>query len=321
MECLSDVLANTFDAVVVCTGEQHVVAQWNAAAERLFGIPTERAIGQPAASLARDPGSPGITPVIRDAIAERSIRARAYEIQRTSGKPVRVEVNAASDLEDATFVIVAREAVGEPGNSFLVDFAHELRTPLTPLLMTAAALRNDERLPADAREQLAVIERNAALQAQAIDRVLEHNAGAKAAVGQTTSDTRPRATREERPQLRLLLVEDHESTLHVLSRLLTRAGHQVVTAGTLSDALSAAKNRSFDLVISDLGLPDGTGHELMEIVRARYGLRGIALSGYGMEEDVRRARQAGFAAHLTKPIDFQQLERALNEVLQSEALQ
>lgn len=124
---------------------------------------------------------------------------------------------------------------------------------------------------------------------------------------------------EEQP-LRLLLVEDHESTLEVLSRLLTRAGHQVVSAGTLTDALAAANGNTFDLVISDLGLPDGTGNELMEILRARYSLRGIALSGYGMEEDVARARQAGFAAHLTKPVDFRQLQRVLDDVMNGDAL-
>lgn len=116
--------------------------------------------------------------------------------------------------------------------------------------------------------------------------------------------------------LRLLLVEDHESTLRVLTRLLERAGHHVVTAGTLADALAVAGEQEFDLVISDLGLPDGTGNELMEILRSRHRLRGIALSGYGMEEDIARSRQAGFSTHLTKPIDFPQLDRALREMME-----
>ncbi|MDQ3115337.1 MAG: response regulator, partial [Verrucomicrobiota bacterium] len=70
-----------------------------------------------------------------------------------------------------------------------------------------------------------------------------------------------------------------------------------------------------DAVISDLGLPDGTGFELMEKLRAAHGLRGIAVSGYGMDDDVRRSEAAGFAAHLTKPIDFAQLERALEDLM------
>jgi PAS domain S-box-containing protein len=115
--------------------------------------------------------------------------------------------------------------------------------------------------------------------------------------------------------LHLLVVEDHEPTLAVLARLLRRGGHHVTLASGLREGLAAAASGSFDLVISDLGLPDGTGFELMEKLRAGYGLRGIALSGYGMEEDLRRSREAGFRAHLTKPIDFAQLERALEDLM------
>ena len=83
-----------------------------------------------------------------------------------------------------------------------------------------------------------------------------------------------------------MLVEDHEPTLNVLARFLARAGHHVTTAGSLAESFAAAEKEPFDLVISDLGLPDGTGIELMAQLRERHGLRGIALSGYGMDEDV-----------------------------------
>ena len=66
-----------------------------------------------------------------------------------------------------------------------------------------------------------------------------------------------------------------------------------------------------DLVISDLGLPDGTGLDLMRELGGRYGLRGIALSGYGMDEDIQRSRDAGFAPHLTKPVTLQMLQEAI----------
>jgi PAS domain S-box-containing protein len=112
--------------------------------------------------------------------------------------------------------------------------------------------------------------------------------------------------------LRLLLVEDHEATLQVLLRLLAREGHHVVRARGVAEALAAAAVNTFDLVISDLGLPDGTGTELMQKLRAAHGLRGIALSGYGMEEDIARSREAGFFIHLIKPVDFPQLKRALD---------
>ena len=114
-----------------------------------------------------------------------------------------------------------------------------------------------------------------------------------------------------KPPLRLLMIEDHEATLQVLLRLLSREGHTVTAARSVAEALTAAANDKFDLVISDLGLPDGTGIELMQKLRALHGLRGIALSGYGMEEDLMRTRQAGFIAHLIKPVDFPQLRRAL----------
>jgi len=114
--------------------------------------------------------------------------------------------------------------------------------------------------------------------------------------------------------LRLLLIEDHEATLQVLLRLLTREGHRVQPARTVAEALRLASADTFDLVVSDLGLPDGTGTELMQELRNSHGLRGIALSGYGMEEDLARSRDAGFVAHLIKPVDFQQLKHAIDAV-------
>jgi signal transduction histidine kinase/CheY-like chemotaxis protein len=112
--------------------------------------------------------------------------------------------------------------------------------------------------------------------------------------------------------LRILLTEDHEATRAILTRLLTRAGHHVRAAGNVSDALALAAQHTFDLLVSDLGLPDGHGSDLMRELRDRYGLRGIALSGYGMEEDVRESAAAGFALHLTKPVEWRRLEAALS---------
>ncbi len=111
--------------------------------------------------------------------------------------------------------------------------------------------------------------------------------------------------------LRLLLVEDHEQSLQVLSRLLTRAGHAVTGVSTKADALAQASQSEFDGVISDIGLPDGTGHELMHLLREQHGLKGIALSGYGTEADQQNSRDAGFVAHLIKPVVFAELNRAL----------
>ena len=114
---------------------------------------------------------------------------------------------------------------------------------------------------------------------------------------------------------RLLLVEDHASTLEVVAALLRRTGYHVVTAACVADALKAAAKHPFDLVVSDLGLPDGTGVELMEKLRAAHGLRGLAMSGYGMDEEITRARQAGFVAHLVKPVQIAELRKALDALL------
>mgnify|MGYP001554883000 CR=1 FL=1 len=116
----------------------------------------------------------------------------------------------------------------------------------------------------------------------------------------------------EKPPLTLLVVEDHLATLKALARLLRNDGHQVVTASSLAEALAAAAAQPFDLVISDLGLPDGTGTEMMEQLRSKYGLRGIALSGYGMEEDFARSTAAGFVTHLIKPVAIADLRRVLS---------
>jgi CheY-like chemotaxis protein len=120
---------------------------------------------------------------------------------------------------------------------------------------------------------------------------------------------------EPEPPMRLLVVEDHQPTLQVLTRLLTRAGHHITAAGSIAAARAAAAQETLDAVISDVGLPDGTGIELMRELHAAYGLRGIALSGYGTEEDVLRSTQVGFIAHLVKPVDVQELRRTLRRLI------
>jgi PAS domain S-box-containing protein len=111
--------------------------------------------------------------------------------------------------------------------------------------------------------------------------------------------------------LRLLIVEDHADTALLLKRLLEGSGFAVETAGSVAEALEAADNAHFDVLVSDLGLPDGTGCELMRQICQRHPLKGIAISGYGMEEDVRRSREAGFSEHLVKPVDISSLEQAI----------
>jgi PAS domain S-box-containing protein len=132
-----------------------------------------------------------------------------------------------------------------------------------------------------------------------------------AASGVTDEGTVPVSLPGPRPRLRILLIEDHESTLQTTRRLLERDGHLVTTAMTVASALAEAAGNAFDLVISDVGLPDGTGTELMARLREIHGLRGIALSGYGTKEDRERSRVAGFLVHLVKPVRFTDLRQAI----------
>jgi CheY-like chemotaxis protein len=101
----------------------------------------------------------------------------------------------------------------------------------------------------------------------------------------------------------------------MMARLFTRLGYDVKSAGDVATALALARHHQFDLVISDLGLPDGSGLDLMRHLRDRHGLRGIALSGFGMEEDLAQSKAAGFTEHLVKPISFDKLELTIHRVM------
>jgi len=115
---------------------------------------------------------------------------------------------------------------------------------------------------------------------------------------------------------RILLVDDHADTLDVMTRVLRGCGHVVRTAGSVREALAAAASgEAFDLLISDIGLPDGSGLELMAELRRAHRVAGIALSGYGTDDDLRRSREAGFAEHLTKPVDVRRLEEVIGGLL------
>jgi len=121
----------------------------------------------------------------------------------------------------------------------------------------------------------------------------------------------PAADSGGRPR-RVLVVEDHKATARVLAQLLSIRQYEVVIAGNLSEASRLGRHEEFDVLISDIGLPDGTGYELMKELREHQpGLVGIALTGYGMDDDVSRSQEAGFVAHLTKPISMQALDTAL----------
>jgi len=121
-----------------------------------------------------------------------------------------------------------------------------------------------------------------------------------------------RAMREV--ELKILLVEDHEDSRSAMTRLLRTLRHRIESASSVSDALTVAERFEFDLLISDIGLPDGSGLDLMRTLSARQRVRGIALTGYGSAGDVAEALEAGFIMHLTKPVRVEELKDAVRRV-------
>jgi signal transduction histidine kinase/CheY-like chemotaxis protein len=135
-----------------------------------------------------------------------------------------------------------------------------------------------------------------------------------------SSRLNPAASASHRPvaapaSAEILIVDDHEDTARILERILRNAGYRVSSCGTSAEAGALAGERRFDLVISDIGLPDGSGLDLMRSLRETHGLSGIALSGFGMDEDLIASKAAGFVAHLTKPVDFERLRAAITQAL------
>src|SRR3984893_13723204 len=116
---------------------------------------------------------------------------------------------------------------------------------------------------------------------------------------------------------RLLVVDDHADTCTGMKMMLERRGYDITVAHSAGQAVEKTQEADFDLLISDIGLPDRSGYELMSELRESKGLRGIALSGFGMDTDVDKARDAGFSEHLTKPINFERLGQAMRHLLES----
>lgn len=112
----------------------------------------------------------------------------------------------------------------------------------------------------------------------------------------------------------ILLVEDHRDTAMIMRRLLESRGYQVRIADSVQTALQTAGEQRFDLLISDIGLPDGNGLELMRSIQKIQPIKGVALTGFGRDDDVQKSRDAGFYAHITKPVNFNQLQAVIREV-------
>jgi CheY-like chemotaxis protein len=112
----------------------------------------------------------------------------------------------------------------------------------------------------------------------------------------------------------ILVVEDHDDTLRSMKLLLNRLGYEVLAAENMTDALRIAQDQHFDILLSDIGLPDGSGLELLKRIRLFREVPALALSGFGMDEDIERSRDAGFSDHITKPVSIDRLQAAIAEL-------
>ena len=119
--------------------------------------------------------------------------------------------------------------------------------------------------------------------------------------------------------LSILLVDDHADSLDLLARLLRRCGHRVETARRVDEAVRAVTRERFDILVSDIGLPDGCGTDVMRAMKAEQGAPGIALTGHGDDYYIKACAEAGFAARLLKPVVFNQLVEAMETVLPAAA--
>lgn len=117
-------------------------------------------------------------------------------------------------------------------------------------------------------------------------------------------------------RLRILIVEDHADTLRALGRLLNRFGHEISMVDGARSAAAMVELKQFDVVLSDIGLPDGNGYEVIAQAKRKQSVKGIAITGlYKEDEDIRRSKEAGFDFHLIKPVDFHELRTILAQIV------
>jgi two-component system CheB/CheR fusion protein len=119
------------------------------------------------------------------------------------------------------------------------------------------------------------------------------------------------------PSLRILVVENHEDSRRYLAMYLSGCDHRVATAASMQEALAMAPEAEYDVLISDIGLPDGDGWELLQQARFIHPVFAVAMSGFGMNSDRDRSKQAGYRHHLLKPLDIDQLDAILAEAAEA----
>jgi two-component system CheB/CheR fusion protein len=115
---------------------------------------------------------------------------------------------------------------------------------------------------------------------------------------------------------RIIVVEDHADTAEGLRRFLTHIGYKVYIAPDVASARALAKAVEFDVLLSDIRLPDGTGWDLMrELKQERPGLRAVAISAFNSDDEVARSKRVGFLDHVAKPLVVEELSAALENAI------
>jgi CheY-like chemotaxis protein len=116
--------------------------------------------------------------------------------------------------------------------------------------------------------------------------------------------------------LSFFVVENHNDTADAIRMFLEAQGHTVTVAPDVKTALQLAPQTTFDVLVSDIGLPDGDGWQLMkELRKSMPNLKAIAMSGYGMRADLDRSKAAGFVTHIIKPFGPAELNEAVKKVM------
>jgi DNA-binding response OmpR family regulator len=114
--------------------------------------------------------------------------------------------------------------------------------------------------------------------------------------------------------LRILIVEDHADTRRTLAGLLANVGHTISVADSKQTAFDEVGSKQFDVVLSDINLPDGTGCDVISEAKRKQSLSGVAITGLSASEEVRRGKEAGFDYYLTKPLNFEKLRDILSNL-------
>jgi len=125
-------------------------------------------------------------------------------------------------------------------------------------------------------------------------------------------DSSGAATSRDPKRIRVFVVEDHPDTVWGLRKFLLARGHEVLVATDVSSALRIAEEEPFDLLLSDLGLPDGDGWNLLRTLRTRGPVKAIAMSGFNSDADREQSRRVGFLQHLAKPVRPETLGAAID---------